>query len=220
MNPTAYLASIAALGLSLFAGCGGNVVLDNPSGSSDGGGGGGGSGGGTTGTTGTTVTTTSGVTTTPTSTSSYCKGVCAAALQYGCFTDGDLASCIDSCESLFQDNPKCGGEITALYDCAVQALPSYGCDGLEQACPMQMQEYSNCVGGVTTCGSNGCVGDQYSCSCTGDCNGYTLEVDCKGQPGTSTVDCQCLQDGNYVGSCQDNNLSCDMFGCCAAYFPI
>lgn len=100
------------------------------------------------------------------------------------------------------------------------SLPNYGCDGLNQACPKQLDDYSTCVNGsTTTCGTDGCTGDGYSCSCTGQCNGYKVEVDCKGQPG-STVECQCLVGGGYVGSCQDESLSCDLLGCCSQYFPL
>ena len=211
MSPTAYLASLAALTLSLLAGCGGNVVVDKSSLNEGGSGAGGGSGG--TGTTGTT-------TTTVTNTNDYCGNVCAAANQYDC-VGGNVAQCVSDCIDIFAQSPSCAAEIKALYDCAVQSLPQYGCGGVEQACQTELVDLDNCTGDTPSpCGgATTCTADTYSCSCEGDCNGSLLQVVCKGEPGT-TVDCQCLIDGNYKGSCQDNNLSCNLYGCCAQYFPL
>lgn len=213
MRLTALFATLGALFVSVIAGCGGNVKVD-PSGT--GGDGGGGTGGGTS--SSTSITTSP--TTTVTDPKSYCEELCTTFQQSGCL-DGDVTGCVQGCSQLFSEYPECNAEIKDLYDCFGAALASQGCNLDPDTCKSQNDIAGVCInGGMATCGTNGCsASGNNDCSCTGDCNGYALQADCKGTPGA--VECSCLVDGQYAGSCKDSDLTCDLFvGCCAQYFPL
>lgn len=183
-----------------LAGCGGNVVIDDPSGT-------GGS--------------TSSSTTTVFDPSQFCLEVCTLADQKGCLQGQSVSTCTDGCATAYEQAPDCADEITALYQCAEDSIQQYGCDSPSGMCDAEVDKYSTCVG-ISTCGANECGGSGTGtdCFCVGECKGATLETDCQ-TAGDGSIVCSCIVDGSYAGSCTDGDLSCDLFnGCCAVYFPI
>lgn len=212
ITKTTFFATILALSLPALVGCGGNVILD-PSGGGAGGGGGG-NGGNTT--SSSSITTSTTTTTDPVT---FCTSICTTAANYGCLAGTSVAECAKGCEDVFNQYPMCSVEVQGLYQCFVDQLPQTGCNGDGSACQKQNNAFAACAGGTSTCGSDGCGGGGNDCFCTGSCNGYQLEADCKTAP--DGVQCVCFVDGGQVATCTDVDLSCDIFnGCCAAYFPI
>jgi hypothetical protein len=201
MKTTPLFAALGALLVSVIAGCGGNVTIDQ-----SGTGGSGGEGGGTSGTT---------VTSPP----SYCAALCAQA-QQTCDI-GDPAACVDGCTQFFAQYPDCNAEIKAIYDCAIADFAVSGCNSNSTACQSQADALTTCAGGNTTnCSTDGCsASGNNDCQCTGSCSGHSIEADCKGTSGA--VECSCLVDGQYAGTCKDMELTCDLYnGCCSDYFPL
>ena len=215
MKQTALFAALGALLVSVIAGCGGNVKVDPSGTGGTGGTGGGGAGGGTISTTSFTTS----PTTTVTDPKSYCDDICTTFQQSGCL-GGDVSSCIEGCAQLFGEYPECNAEIKDLYDCFSAGLLAQGCELDPDTCKAQNDTAAECINGGTTCGTDGCsASGNNDCSCSGSCNGYALQADCKGTPGA--VECACLVDGQYVGTCKDSELTCDIFnGCCIEFFPI
>lgn len=202
MTTTPLFAALGALFVSVVAGCGGNVTID-PSGT----GGSGGEGGGTSGTT---------VTSPP----SYCATICNQVSLAGC-GGSDPGSCVDGCTQIFTQYADCNAEIKGFYDCAVADMAVNGCQGSAEACIAEANALGTCInGGTLTCSTDGCsASGNNDCQCSGSCNGYSLEADCKGTSGA--VECSCLVDGQYAGTCTDMELTCDLYGgCCSNYFPI
>lgn len=202
--------ALSALFLTTLVGCGGNVVVDNSSGGAGGGGGNG----------GTTNSTTTTSTTTTVDPPTFCESICSTAAQYGCLGGGSIAECAQGCVELFKQYPSCAVETKDLYQCAVDQFPQTGCNGGgEQVCQKESEAFAKCTGGTGTCGSDGCGGSGNDCFCTGTCNNHSLEADCK-TGANGSVECVCFVDGGQVATCNDVDLSCDLFnGCCSAFFP-
>jgi len=210
MKQTSLFAAVGLLVLSAMAGCGGNVVVDPPTGGLGGAGGSGGGGGNTTTTTITTTTTSS--TIPPPAT--YCESVCTQANQYGCL-DG-LEECIQGCASTFEQYPECTSEVYGLYDCALGQIATSGCNAGEN-CQKEVDAFSQCLGGSTPCGEDGCFGSEDACTCEGQCDGQSLTVECYADAGG--VQCVCSANGEPIAKCSGGDLSCSFFdGCCSEYF--
>lgn len=220
MKQAGLVAVVGALVLSVV-GCGGNVTVD-PSGGVGGSGGAGGVGGAggamtTTSTSSITTSTSSNTSTTTTNPGTYCSYVCNQLEQYMCLDGGGLTDCIKGCDDIFAQYPDCNAEIFGIYDCFVGQLPSTGCNGSD-ACNPEGEAFSQCVGGGTpTCGETGCEISDGACSCEGECDGQLLAASCK-DTGNGIL-CKCLINSEQVGTCNDANLSCDVFGgCCSGFF--
>jgi len=78
---------------------------------------------------------------------------------------------------------------------------------------------SSNVGNATS--SSGCsASDEYTnqhCYLREVCDGVELELECEingGGPWT----CWCYQSGDFVGSCSENQPSCETKGCCESFW--
>lgn len=223
MKTTLLSGWVSLLAVVWAAGCGGNVSTTTGSGGDGGSGGaggsggsGGGSGGGTT--TGTTTTTTTGTTTTTstgTNPGTLCEQLCAAGKAAGCF-DGSEAECVQGCESQAGMVPECAGVLDAAYTCAIDKVPTQGCD-LESICGTEFAAVQQCLDANQPCSPGTCSASQDSCSCEQTCDGVDLKVDCTSGP--NGVQCSCLQNNQLVGTCQDTGLDCSLeAGCCSVFF--
>ena len=202
MKTTGLFALLGALVLSTLVGCGGNVTVETTGG--DGGSGGGGNTGSTS--------------TSPPEPTAFCSSICTQAGQYGCLDGTSVSECTQGCLGIFDQYPDCGGQIVALYNCAVQDLAN-GCNSGTNACEDEAIAFSDCVSDTpSTCGTDACaIGDDSACYCEGQCNGSFLQVDCKQD--ADAVFCSCQIDGQQVGTCNDTSLTCDVLGgCCSEYF--
>ena len=205
----------AAVVAASAAGCGGNVVADGVNGG-DGGAGGAGSTTTTSTDTVTSTSTTTNTSSTVTGPGTVCEAVCAKGAQLGC---GQPGTCVSDCESTFSQVKQCTGELAAYYQCIVDNATN--CD-TTPACNDEQDALSLCLQGGSCgpaeCGGTG-SGGMTECFCNQQCTGYSIEVDCKSNGGTSS--CQCLMNGSVVGSCSENPSSfCDpQGGCCAVFFP-
>lgn len=201
MDNTLSLCAITAL---LAAGCGGNVVVDNPSGT-------GGAGGGT--------GSSSSSSSTTIEWTSYCLGLCQDIAQSGCIGQGEVGECQKSCVDTFQQYAGCQSEIGALFDCIVGQYAVSGCELPGNVCTAESIAATDCMSqsngcGVSSCGSNG---DQ-SCFCEANCGLSVAEVQCEAGS-NGVVACDCILDGSVITSCEDVNLACSVStGCCAPYF--
>ncbi len=204
MKKTGLFALLGALVISALVGCGGNVTVETTGGGGDGGSGGAGS---------------TGSSTSPPQPAGFCSSICSQAAQYGCLDGTSVSECAQGCLGIFEQYPDCGGQIVALYNCAVQDLAN-GCDGGTDTCEDEAIAFGDCAGNVppSTCGTGACsIGDDSTCYCEGECNGSFLQVDCKQD--ASGVFCSCQMDGQQVGTCNDTSLTCDVLGgCCSEYF--
>ena len=203
------LAGVA--GVSMVVGCGGNVVVDGP-----GGVGGGGAGGSTVTTpTGDTLTTAPSTVPTDVDPAAYCDWFCDQLEASGCLLGIPPGQCDGTCAQLFKAVGDCKPQLKAYYDCAVAAFPS-GCD-IDDDCEQAFALLDECVSGP--CKEYGCPlgGDGY-CSCEGFCEGSYLVTDCESSA-DGYLSCYCLQDGQLVGTCDQEQSTCSILeSCCTSIF--
>ena len=188
-------------------GCGGNVVVDG-----SGGAGGSGGSGGTTSTS--SLTPSTGTSIQP---GDYCQSACDQLVEHGCLEADGLSACIQGCIDVFNEYPQCASEIVAVYDCVVGSLVGEGCGGSDVDCNSKQFKYEKCIAGPMECVEAGCASGSGVCSCQGTCEGKELEAIC--EDGPSGVQCTCLINGEVVGICEDQELSCAVLdGCCSDYY--
>jgi hypothetical protein len=202
--------------LLLFAvACGGKVVVE-AAGAGGSGTGGSGNGGDVTASTGD-VSPVGVVSSASSSTggASLCEQACSVLAAKGC---GDTASCVSGCQQTYATAGACTPQLDAAVTCILNSKdPS--CNNPPE-CAASFNSYQACMN-QGTCGNAICGGgSDGSCSCTADCGGSKLEVQCT--PGNATDVCLCLKDGMPVGKCsqpQTGSLSCDILkGCCGGVF--
>jgi hypothetical protein len=115
----------------------------------------------------------------------------------------------------------CGGNV--VVDPSASPQPATGgssttSTGTSTTAPTSSTTSSG-VGGstpVACTGTQSCSGTASSCGCSLACNGSTLSTSCSFS--LAEYACTCLVDGNVVGSCSTQALSCDVQqGCCASF---
>jgi hypothetical protein len=192
---------------SALAGCGGLVVFVEDDGTGAGNEGGGSPGPGPGPGPGPTTSTSTSTGTMPTLCQQYCDvwGNCAG------------AECMSSCESLI--NGECGPEAAAYLGCFA-GTPNNGCDITEDVCLDEYWPWAECLqGGCSTeeCGEN----SDGTCTCFGLCGSSGIEQACYtllggDEPGGGVpMMCDCILDGNYIGSCDALDPCSIEGGCCA-----
>jgi len=130
-------------------------------------------------------------------------------------------SCLEQCQSLYADG--CEQETDAFLLCFLGVLGP-GCEFPEDACFNEEQAYNQCLSS-SDCQTDFCDEFQDGCDCFGECFGTPLQEQCfftfgpDGGPPPPPVSCDCFVNGEFLGSCQLDELVCDLdAGCCKFFF--
>ncbi len=192
----------------LMAGCGANVVFgDSGSGNGGGGGGVGGSGnasgaGGSGNASGT-----GGATTEPTA----CEVLCGT----GCFDSDCMQICLD------RYLPGCEDRAESLNQCLSKQFEPGTCGYTPHLCDEVALDFFLCAQ-PSLCATDSCAvfGGGGACDCSGTCkivDPFDFEQSCSFGP--SDVECDCFESGNYIGSCSQSSLTCELeTGCCFSLY--
>jgi hypothetical protein len=148
-----------------------------------------------------------------------CSATCEALAQPGCAA----ADCLERCQELALQDPRCEAETLALLDCFARE-PWPGCQP-PSTCMVEAGEYAACQGALGCLQDLSCTSRTGGCDCVTSCAGFTLQASCE----LAEASCTCLIDGPLgVGEAQiqqgctavESNKWCatQPLGCCAPYF--
>jgi hypothetical protein len=128
------------------------------------------------------------------------------------------SNCATACSQMYV--PGCEPLAENRLQCLIDAY-SQGCDVGADACVVESQVHTDCVTN-DGCLTNGCfsAGD-WACACTGLCLNVALDQRCdlpEPGPGGSQAECECIVQGQVVGTCFQDAAQCVIEdGCCRAF---
>jgi hypothetical protein len=138
--------------------------------------------------------------------------------------------CEKDCIAAFRDaTPVCERLLAAQYACYRDAILQDGCD-VSPPCGPELGAASDCAWHhgclPSALGNNLCEPDpaDSTCYCRKSCKPtdppLQYRVDCTPNATATETHCDCFYNDALVGSCQQTELSCDVWtSCCNQYFP-
>lgn len=144
---------------------------------------------------------------------SLCASYCQSFVALGCTQKAP--HCLDDClGSLFLGSPAaCRSAIVAAVSCTIAKGPSDCLTNFSAACSAEEAALSSCWDLTGPCNGFHCG----ACGC--GVTGCTPVFSTACQVGMGGIECQCLRDGQVLGTCTEASACGEHFpGCCAGVF--